>query len=53
MRRRRSVADYFLAVLGAGFLLFLLGIILTPGSCKFQVDPDADKAFVNPTPTLQ
>lgn len=52
MRRRaarRSFVDYFLAAVGLALLVFVLGILLTPGSCKVEVNPDADKGWVQPT----
>ena len=47
---RRSVVEYFLAALGLGLLLFVLAILVTPGSCRVRLDVDADKPWVTPTP---
>jgi hypothetical protein len=44
------VVDYFLAAMGLGLLVFLAGVLLTPGSCKVRFDPEADKGWTNPTP---
>ncbi|MCS7182326.1 MAG: hypothetical protein NZ869_04370 [Thermoanaerobaculum sp.] len=51
MARRRSCAEYFLALVGLALLVFLLGIILTPGSCRVGFFPEAEKSWVHPTPT--
>gem|GEM_PF-1532018 len=49
-KSRRSVGDYFMAAVGVGLLLFILAIVLTPGSCQVRLDLDADKPWVTPTP---
>lgn len=46
---RRSCVEYFLAALGLALLVLVAGVLLTPGSCKVRLDPDADKGWVQPT----
>ncbi|MGC8916713.1 MAG: hypothetical protein ACP5NF_07015 [Thermoanaerobaculum sp.] len=49
-RPRHSLVEYFLAAVGLAFLAFILAIVLAPGSCKVEFNPDADKGWGKPTP---
>jgi hypothetical protein len=49
-RRRRSLAEYFVAVIGVALLVFLAAVLATSRSCRVRVAPDVGIQPSNPSP---
>jgi hypothetical protein len=50
-RRGRSLAEYFVAIIGLAFLVFLAALIATSGSCHARVSPEVGIRPHAPAPT--
>jgi len=54
-RRRRSLADYFVAAIGVALLALVVAVIATSGSCRVRVSPEMgiQPSAPRPTPTAK
>jgi len=50
-RRGRSLAEYFVAIIGLAFLVFVVALIATSGSCRVRVSPEVGIQPPAPRPT--
>jgi len=48
---RHSPAEYFLAAVGLAIVAFIVGLILTSGSCKVGLSPEIGTQPSAPRPT--
>jgi len=56
-RRGRSLAEYFVAVIGLALIILVVTLIATSGSCRFRISPEVgiqpSAQRPTPVPTIQ